>query len=87
MASNAPRCTKGAECCYVTPQVRVYTGAGPVEAKCPHLDGDQCGLRAELGSWEAVHSDPRYQEWPKPLWVEKGIADCGDYFCADCLPE
>jgi len=74
MASNAPLCTQGRNCCWV-------------ESKpCRWLDGDVCSLRRELGSWEAVHDDPRYKESPQPVWIENGIADCGDFTCADCLP-
>lgn len=72
MANNAPRCTQGRNCCWV--------GGRP----CQWLDGDECRLRRELGSWDAVHSDPRYLADPKPTWEERGIADCGDFICRDC---
>ncbi len=72
MPGNLPHCTKGRECCWVEGQ------------PCPHLDGDVCSLRRELGSWEAVHADPRYLATPAPVWREHGIADCGDYVCGDC---
>jgi hypothetical protein len=73
MASNMPGCVGGQECCWV-------------EGKpCPHLDGDLCGLRTELGSWDAVHEDPRYKEYPQPVWQARGIADCGEYVCEDCV--
>lgn len=75
MASNMPRCTLGAECCYVE------------NTPCKHLDGDLCSLRVELGSWEKVHADPRYQEYPAPIWRRKGIADCGVFICAHCWGE
>lgn len=47
-----------------------------------------CGLRRELGSWGAVHSDPRYQP-VHDHWVTVGTADCGDFpaagqFCGTC---
>lgn len=74
MPSNLPRCTKGRECCWVEGQ------------PCPHLDGDLCSLRRELGSWAKVHADARYLATPAPVWRRQGIADCGDYDCADCLP-
>jgi len=44
-----------------------------------------CLLREELGSWEAVHQDERYKENVQPHWIEKGIKDCGDYSCSNCL--
>jgi hypothetical protein len=73
VASNAPRCTQGRECCWV---------AGK---PCIWLNGDLCSLREELGSWDAVHSDPRYLEDPAPTWRKYGIADCGDFVCSSCL--
>jgi hypothetical protein len=38
-----------------------------------------CGLRRQLGSWEAVHSDPGYLEHVKPAWKGTNIPDCGDW--------
>jgi len=73
MAMNMPSCVGGRDCCWVQGK------------PCVHLDGDLCSLRVELGSWEAVHADPRYQETPAPVWKEKGIADCGDYVCDECI--
>ena len=72
MASNAVGCTQGRECCWVEGR------------PCPHLDGDLCSLRAELGSWDAVHEDSRYKENPKPVWDRLGIADCGEFTCKNC---
>ena len=52
-----PDCTGNSSdhCCYVQGQ------------RCPHLEENTvpgrrwaCGLRRELGDWEAVHNDPRY---------------------------
>ena len=37
-----------------------------------------CGLRRELGSWDAVHSDPRYIEGPGAKWGRFGTI-CGDF--------
>jgi hypothetical protein len=53
--------------------------------RCPFLvenvDGRRyaCGLRNELGSWEAVHADPGYQELVQPVWDRVGITSCGDW--------
>lgn len=38
-----------------------------------------CGLRRELGSWDAVHADLRYLTEVRPAWDEAGVVDCGDF--------
>lgn len=38
-----------------------------------------CKLRRQLGSWEKVHADPRYQSVHN-VWVRLGTPDCGDFF-------
>jgi hypothetical protein len=44
----------------------------------------------ELGDWDLVHVDARYQADPKPTWDELGVTDCGawpgptDVPCPDC---
>jgi hypothetical protein len=38
-----------------------------------------CGLRRELGSWDAVHTDARYLADVKPAWIEYGVDDCGEW--------
>lgn len=40
-----------------------------------------CGLRRELGSWEAVHVDARYRESPIGKWFAERYPDrgCGDW--------
>lgn len=59
-------------CCYVR------------GVRCPFLEEDTvvgrrwvCGLRRELGSWDAVHADRRYLEHVQPAWDEVGIESCG----------
>lgn len=45
-----------------------------------------CGLRRELGSWDAVLADPRYYdgpESPKEL-LKKWNYDCKSYQCRNC---
>jgi hypothetical protein len=37
-----------------------------------------CGLRRELGSWEAVHTDARYLRHVQPMWDRLG-GSCGDW--------
>lgn len=52
-----------------------------------------CGLRLELGSWEAVHADSRYLAEIRPAWDEVGAPDdCGDFpgpgrHCGTCGEE
>lgn len=64
--------------------------------RCPHLlenveEGFRwtCGLRKELGSWEAVHQDPRYIQDVQPFWNEwgdhMGQYQCGTYTCQNCI--
>lgn len=49
-----------------------------------------CGLRRELGSWDRVHTDPRYLEHVRPFWVSfRPELDCGTWpgpgeWCATC---
>ena len=63
-------------CCYINGE------------PCPHLRDDGpdatrrwvCTLREELGSWDAVHVDPRYLRDVQPFW--NGYAPtlgCGDW--------
>lgn len=82
--AHRPRCgAKTGHCCWF--------GENP----CRFLrdDGDSahrrwvCTLREELGSWEAVHADPRYVEHVN-LKALLGV-DCGDYpgpgmTCGEC---
>jgi hypothetical protein len=84
-AAAPAACSAGDEhCCWVAGQV------------CPllveHAGGRRwaCSLRLELGSWEAVHADPRYQPI-REAWqrTRKRPSDCGDYpgpgeWCATC---
>lgn len=63
----------GSHCCYVNGEV------------CPALilveDRPRCSLLMDLGSWEAVHTDPRYQALPVAAWFEKTHPGygCGDW--------
>jgi hypothetical protein len=48
-----------------------------------------CGLRRELGSWQAVHADSRYLTNVHPVLARIGDPDCGDWpapgvTCAAC---
>jgi hypothetical protein len=65
-------------CCYVGGKVCAYlrTASRPRQAEGFYWS---CALRAELGSWDAVHADPRYITRVKVRWAKIGMADCGDY--------
>lgn len=70
-------------CCYVHGEV------------CPHLEENtepgfrwSCGLRRELGNWDAVLADPRYpkdswapgvncRDWPEGPAKYRGCNTCG----------
>ena len=49
-----------------------------------------CRLRRELGSWELVHSDPRYKNsFIGKWWENRNGRGCGDWplpgqACAEC---
>ena len=60
----------------VCPHLVVNAAANPAQGQRKY----QCGLRNELGSWPAVHADPRYQAVPGSIWVETNTPDCGDWF-------
>lgn len=61
-------------CCYVGGRTCLFLEVGTVEGRIW-----VCGLRRELGSWNAVHADPRYQAEVRPVWEQAGVADCGDF--------
>lgn len=70
-----------------------YLGAAGV---CRYLERDTvpgrrwaCGLRRELGSWDAVHADPRYLADVMPTVQNLVAVHCGDWprpgeTCATC---
>lgn len=65
------RATVDNHCCWIP-------GAGV----CPHFDATLpdgfCSLRAELGSWDAVHEDERYVPQRK-AFEDAGTPLCGNY--------
>lgn len=72
--------TDGDHCCYVD------------GVPCPHLEVDgstgrryACGLFVELGSWDAVHTDPRYLADVQPTWDRVGIESCGSWVGGCCF--
>lgn len=72
-----------ATCAGLTEDHCCYLGRHGV---CPYLEEGTipgrrwaCGLRRELGSWDAVHADDRYLTTVRPCWDEVGMVDCGDW--------
>lgn len=75
---SAPSCDgrgdrDGNHCCYVDGQVCEFLEENTVPGR--HW---VCGLRRELGDWDLVHADPRYQPIHE-IWVRTGTQDCGDF--------
>jgi hypothetical protein len=75
-------------CCHLLVEGKSYP--------CPFLEKSTeegfvwtCGLRKELGNWDLVHSDPRYQEHVQPFWDEHrdriNQHSCGTYTCENCI--
>lgn len=58
-------------CCYVEGKVCPFLEENTVEGR-----RWVCGLLRELGSWEAVHADPRYKPIQE-VWDRVGIESCG----------
>jgi hypothetical protein len=64
----------GSHCCFVDGEVCEFLqDSGVVGDERFH-----CGLRAELGSWVAVHADLRYQPIGEHF-TSVGTALCGDW--------
>lgn len=61
----------GGHCCWVNGKVCKYLEISTVPGR-----RFACGLRRELGSWEEVHKDPRYQPIQEH-WDKVGIESCG----------
>lgn len=63
-------------CCYVNDGVCKYLLENVVEGR-----RWACGLRNELGSWDAVHQDPRYVQEVKIHWLKTSLKDydCGQW--------
>ena len=66
----------------------VCTGRGDNGGHCCYIGGkvcyfydDGCTLRAELGSWEAVHSDRRWKRSKVGKWFAVNYSGfgCGDW--------
>lgn len=64
--------SRGDHCCYVGGEVCEYL--------IENHEGRRfaCGLRAELGSWEAVHDDARYAPIAL-IFNEAGVSLCGEW--------
>lgn len=84
--NDSPDChgNGAVHCCYV-PGTGVADPLGTDQSVCPLLEvgtvpGRQwvCALRRELGDWQQVHADPRYQPIKK-AFTATGTALCGDW--------
>lgn len=64
----------GDHCCYVAGKTCAFL----LDNGIPGDGRFRCGLRVELGSWEAVHADPRYAPI-QAVWDEVGISSCGEW--------
>ena len=62
----------GDHCCYVAGKVCDFLVENVGSRRFA------CGLRLELGSWDKVHADPRYQPI-QAEWDKVGIASCGEW--------
>jgi hypothetical protein len=76
-------CSAGAEhCCWVAGEVCTYLRENSGGRRW------SCALMEELGSWSAVHADPRYRPLGE-VFSARGLPDCGDFpgrgrTCATC---
>jgi hypothetical protein len=59
-------------CCWVAGEVCPFLEEGTVPGR-----RWACGLRRELGSWDAVHADARYIAHVQVEWDKVGIESCG----------
>lgn len=84
--NDASTCTgrggaDGDHCCYVRGEV--------CEFLIENYEGRRwaCGLMAELGNWNKVHRDPRYQPIKEVMLLGDGL--CGDWqpFAGQCCNE
>jgi len=61
-------------CCYLYGEPCVFLGENIVKGR-----RWACTLRAELGSWGAVHADSRYGLLVEPVIRSFGVASCGGW--------
>lgn len=79
------RCGVEDHCCWLDGKVCKYLA----DSDRPGHAFD-CALRRDLGSWDAVHGDPRYVADVRPFWERVAPElDCGAYppegeVCAAC---
>lgn len=64
----------GDHCCYLDGEVCDFL----IDNGEPGEGRFRCALRVELGSWDAVHADPRYQPI-QAHWDKVGISSCGEW--------
>lgn len=65
---------RGDHCCYIRSKPCIF-----LEYNALPNRKYTCKLRRELGSWEAVHADPRYLNNVQVYWDQVGIKSCGDW--------
>ena len=78
---RGPKCGTNPKdhCCYVNGKPCPYLKTTSQRMRKEQGFYWKCALREELGSWEAVHEDPRYRQRIRPEWDKVGEDDCGDY--------
>lgn len=64
----------GDHCCWLYGEPCRFLEAGTVPGR-----RWACGLRRELGSWQAVHVDPRYRSQVEPVIRSFGVESCGGW--------
>ena len=76
--SNTPYCSGNSSdhCCYLNGPPCHFLEENTVEGR-----RWACGLRRELGSWDAVYADQRYIIEIQPVWEQTGLAGykCGEW--------
>lgn len=66
----------GDHCCWVANEVCRFLTISEQQGQRRF----ECSLRRDLGSWEAVHAHPGYQEHVQPVWDQiEGIDSCGSW--------
>lgn len=61
-------------CCWLYGEECQFLESGTVEGR-----RWSCGLRRELGSWEAVHDDDRYLTLVEPVLHSFDVESCGSW--------
>jgi hypothetical protein len=70
----------GDHCCYVAGETCRYLADNGLDAERRF----ECSLRRDLGSWDAVHADPGYQEHVQSYWNSLGVREDGTPLIESC---